>query len=449
MARWIAVVLLIAAVSADDNWPQFRGSKSGVAADDPALPDTWSATENVAWKIDVAGRGWSSPVVWGDHIFVTAVVNAVGADEPLKPVPSYTSRSFGGPMSGRDIGTSPDPHRWVVYDIDFKTGKIRWERIVRTGVPSEPKHQKNSYASETPLTDGERVYTYFGNVGLSAFDMNGVPVWSKPMGPFKVRSGWWSAASPALHADRIFIVNDNDDQSFIAAYNKRTGEETWRTNRDEGSNWTTPFIWENTLRTEIVTSGSQKVRSYDLNGRLLWTLTGMSSIQIPTPLGGSDLLFISSGYPPDPLRPVYAIRPGASGDISLGKNETTNAFIVWSNAALGTYNTSPLVFGGYFYTLFDRGLLTCHDAKTGKEIYGRQRIAADAAGFTSSPWAYNGKIFAISEDGDTYVIQAGPEFKVVGKNALGEMTLATPAVAHGSLIIRTASKLYRIARRAR
>ena len=448
MARWIAVVLLIAAVSADDNWPQFRGSKSGVAADDPALPDTWSATENVAWKIDVAGRGWSSPVVWGDHIFVTAVVNTVGADEPLKPVPSYTSRSFGGPMSGRDIGTSSDPHRWVVYDIDFKTGKIRWERIVRTGVPSEPKHQKNSYASETPLTDGERVYAYFGNVGLSAFDMNGVPVWSKPMGPFKVRSGWWSAASPALHADRIFIVNDNDDQSFIAAYNTRTGEEIWRTNRDEGSNWTTPFIWENTLRTEIVTSGSQKVRSYDLNGRLLWTLTGMSSIQIPTPLGGSDLLFISSGYPPDPLRPVYAIRPGASGDISLGKNETTNAFIVWSNAALGTYNTSPLVFGGYFYTLFDRGLLTCHDAKTGKEIYGRQRIAADAAGFTSSPWAYNGKIFAISEDGDTYVIQAGPEFKVVGKNALGEMTLATPAVAHGSLIIRTASKLYRIARRA-
>jgi outer membrane protein assembly factor BamB len=448
MAWWIAAVLAFAVVSADDNWPQFRGPKSGIASDDPALPDMWSPTENVVWKTDVAGRGWSSPVVWGDHVFVTAAVNASGADESLKPVPSYTARSFGGPMSGRDIGSSSDPHRWVVYDVDFRTGRIRWERTVRTSVPSEPKHQKNSYASETPLTDGERVYAYFGNVGLFAFDMNGAPVWSKPMGPFKVRSGWWSAASPALHGDRVYIVNDNDDQSFIAAYNKRTGEEIWRTSRDEGSNWTTPFIWENALRTEIVTSGSQKVRSYDLNGKLLWTLTGMSSIQVPTPLGGAGLLFISSGYPADPLRPVYAIRPGASGDISLGKNETTNAFIVWSNATLGTYNTSPLVWGDYYYTLFDRGLLTCHDAKTGKEIYGRQRIAADAAGFTSSPWAYNGKIFAISEDGDTYVIQAGPEFKVIGKNALGEMTLATPAVAHGSLIIRTASKLYRIARRA-
>jgi outer membrane protein assembly factor BamB len=448
--RALLVLLVASALSAGaaaQNWPQFRGSKSGVAADDAALPDRWSATENVAWRIDVPGRGWSSPVVWGDHVFVTSAVNTKGEEESLKPIPSYTPRSFGGPMSGRDLATSTDPHRWMLYDVDLNTGKVRWERLVATAVPAESKHQKNSYASETPVTDGERVYAYFGNLGLFAFDMKGAPVWSKPMGPFKVRSGWWHAGSPILHGDRIYVVNDNDDESFMAAYDTRTGEEVWRVKRDEGSNWTTPFVWENGTRTEIVTAGTQKVRSYDLNGRLLWELTGMSTIQIPTPIAGPGVLFISSGYPGDALRPVYAIRPGASGDISLKKDETSNAFVAWSHSTLGTYNTSPLVYGDYYYTLFDRGLFACHDAKTGKEIYGRQRITADAAGFTASPWAYNGKIFALSEDGDTYVLQAGPEFKVLRKNSLDEMALATPAIAKSSLLIRTASKLYRISKK--
>ena len=441
------ILFAVTVISADQEWPQFRGSKSGVAADDVALPDRWSAAENVAWKIDVPGRGWSSPVVSGDHVFITAAVNTKGSEDALKPVPSYTPRSFGGPMSGQDIATSTDPHRWVLYDIDFNTGKIRWEQTVRTSVPSESKHQKNSYASETPVTDGERVYTYFGNLGLFAFDMSGKPVWSRPMDSFKVRNGWWHAASPILHRDRLYIVNDNDERSFIAAFDKRTGEELWRTTREEGSNWTTPFVWENGLRTEIVTAGTKKVRAYDLSGKLLWELGGMASIDIPTPLAGQGLLFITSGYPGDQLRPAYAIRPGASGDISLKKDETTNEFIAWSHPTLGPYNPSPLVYGDYYYTLHDRGFFTCHDAKTGKEIYARQRITADATGFTASPWAYNGKIFATSEDGDTYVIQAGPEFKVLAKNSLDEMTLATPAVARGSVIIRTASKLYRIAKK--
>jgi outer membrane protein assembly factor BamB len=440
------LVLGLSTVSAaDENWPQFRGLKSGVAADDAALPDTWSTTQNVAWKTAIPGRGWSSPVVWGDHVFVTTAINQNGADEQLKSIPSYTPRSFGGPMSGRDIGGSPDPHRWVLFDFDFATGKVRWERTIRTAAPADTKHQKNSFASETPITDGERVYAYFGNFGLFAFDMNGTPLWSKPIGPFKVRNGWWHASSPALHGSRIYVVNDNDDGSFIAAFDKRTGEELWRIPRDEGSNWTTPFVWENRERTEIVTAGTQRVRSYDVNGTLLWTLTGMASIAIPTPVAGQGLLFITSGYPADQLRPVYAIRPGASGDVSLKNGEAANAFVSWSSPTLGPYNPSPLVYGGYYYTLFDRGLFSCHDAKTGKEIYGRQRIASDAGGFTASPWAYNGRIFALSEDGATYVLQAGPEFKVLGRNLLDEMTLASPAIAHGSLIIRTASKLYRIA----
>ena len=445
----LAVAGTLVSAAADDNWPQFRGSRAGVAADDPALPDSWSATENVVWKIDVPGRGWSSPVVWGDHVFVTAAVNTKGSEESLKPVPSYTPRSFGGPMSGQDVVTSAETYRWVLYDVDFATGRIRWEQTIRTAVPPGSKHQKNSYASETPVTDGERVYAYFGNFGLFAFDMSGRPLWSKPLGPFKVRNGWWHAASPILHRDRVYIVNDNDERSFVAAYDRKTGDEIWRTAREEGSNWTTPFVWEQAGRTEIVTAGTKRVRSYDLEGRQLWELSGMASIDIPTPFAGHGLLFITSGYPADARRPAYAIRPGASGDISLKSGETSNAFIAWSDPTLGPYNPSPLVYGDYYYTLLDRGLFLCHDAKTGKEIYGRQRITAEAAGFTASPWAYNGKIFALSEDGDTYVIQAGPEFKVLGKNSLDEMTLATPAVARGSVIIRTASKLYRITRAKR
>jgi outer membrane protein assembly factor BamB len=433
----------------NEHWPQFRGSQGGLAVDDPALPESWSTTENVAWRVDVPGRGWSSPIVWGDHVFVTSAVNTKGADEPLKPVPTYTARSFGGAMTGADLAKSSDTYRWVGYDFDLATGRLRWERTVGTAVPGEPRHQKNSYASETPVTDGQRVYAYFGSAGLFAFDFNGKLVWSKPMAPMKVRSDWASAASPVLHRDRLYLVNDNDTESYIAAYDTRTGAQVWRANRDEGSNWTTPFVWETPSRTEIVTAGTGKVRSYDLSGRLLWQLAGMSSIAIPTPFAHDGLLFITSGWPGDQLRPVYAIRPGATGDISLKAGETSNAFIVWSNPTLGPYNPSPLVVGPHYYTLIDRGLLICNDAKTGREIYGRQRITTESSSFTASPWAYNGKIFAMSEEGDTYVMQAGPEFKVLGKNSLNEMTLATPAIAKSGLVIRTASKLYRISKGAR
>jgi outer membrane protein assembly factor BamB len=379
--------------------------------------------------------GWSSPIVWGDHVFLTSVINSAQT-EPPKP----------GLYFGGERPASTAPHRWMAYDVDFATGKIRWEKELRHAPPPGPRHLKNSYASETPVTDGERVYFYFGSVGLFVFDMTGKPVWSKPIEPFKTRFGWGTAASPVLHRDRIYIVNDNDEGSFLAAYNKRTGDEAWRVMRDEGTNWATPFVWEHAQRTEIVTAGTGKVRSYDLAGKLLWELKGMSSITIPTPFERHGLLFISSGYVGDPLRPAYAIRPGASGDISLKPGETSSQFIAWSSPTLAPYNPTPLVYGDIYYTLFDRGFFTAHDARTGKEIYPRQRIAVDASGFTTSPWAYNGRIFALSEDGDTYVIQAGPEFKVLGKNSLGEMTLATPAVVRGSLVIRTASKLYRIAR---
>ena len=424
------VVTVSVRVVAED-WPRFRGTQAGVAADHPDLPDRWSPTENVAWKSDIPGIGWSSPVIWGNHVFLTTVVNTTQQEAP-RP----------GFYLG-DWPASSAPHRWMVYDIDLASGRTRWERQVSAAPPAQPKHLKNSYASETPVTDGERVYFYFGNLGIFVFDMNGAPVWSRPMGPFKTRNNWGAASSPTLHGDRLYVVNDNDEQSFLAAYDTKTGAELWRVPRKEGTNWSSPFVWEHEQRTEIITAGSDRVRSYDTSGRLLWELTGMSTITIPTPFTRHGLLYLSSGYIADPRRPAYAIRPGASGDITLKNGETSNAFIAWSLPTGAPYNPTPLVYGDVYYTLFDRGFFTSHDARTGKELYARQRITSEAAGFTSSPWAYNGKIFAMSEEGDTYVIQAGPDFKVLGKNSLNEMTLATPAVSGGSLIVRTASKLYR------
>ena len=426
-------VLLTSLLTASD-WPQFRGPSGGVAADDPGLPDTWSTTENVAWRVDVPGLGWGSPVVWGDHIFLTSVVNT-GPQDPPKP----------GFYLG-DWPASTAPHRWMVYDLDFATGKVRWERQVSEAPPGQPKHLKNSYASETPVTDGERVYVYFGNLGVFAFDMAGAPVWSQRMGPFTTRNNWGTGASPALHDGRLYVVNDNDEQSFLAAYDARTGARIWRVDRMEGTNWSSPFVWQNERRTEIVTAGSDRVRAYGLDGTLLWELTGMSTITIPTPFAAHGLLYLSSGYIADPLRPAYAIRPGASGDITLKDGQASSEWIAWSLPTGAPYNPGPIVYGDTYYTLFDRGFFTSHDARTGREIYGRQRITGQASGFTASPWAYNGRIFAMSEEGDTYVLEAGPEFKVLRTNPLNEMTLATPAVARGSLIIRTASKLYRIAR---
>jgi len=430
-------LLALTGVSATDQWPQFRGSHAGVVADDPALPETWSESDNVAWKTNIPGLGWSSPVVWDDHIILTSAISS-GQEKPPAP----------GLYDEHDHVEAAAPQRWVVYDVDFKTGRIRWQRELRSAKPSILRHVKNSYASESAVTDGERVYVYFGSIGLlAALDLNGETVWSKELGSFNTQVELGTGASPVIYKDRIYVVNDNTTQSFLAAFDKRTGAEIWRVNREERGNWSTPLVWENAVRTEIVTTGTVKVRSYDLDGKQLWELKGMTTLTIPSPFEKNGLVYISSGYPGALPRPVYAIRPGASGDISLKPDETSNRYIAWYQPLLGTYNTSALVYGDYYYTLLDRGFFLCNDARTGKQIYGRQRISSDTTGFTASPWAYNGKIFVLSEDGDTYVIQAGPEFKVVGTNSLSEMPLATPAVLRSSLIVRTQSKLYRIAKK--
>jgi outer membrane protein assembly factor BamB len=427
--------LLSSNVFAQQNWQQFRGPNAGVV-EDGILPTTWSTTENVAWVIDIPGRAWSSPIIWGEKIFITSAVSQTEAEMPKK----------GLYLGGNRDKPSDIMHRWMVYCIDLDSGKIIWEKCAHQGIPKNPVHVKNTYASETPVTDGQRVYTYFGNVGLYCYDFDGKELWSKQFGTYKTRYNWGTAASPVLHKDRLYIVNDNEEQSFIVALDKKTGEQIWRVNRDEKSNWATPYIWENEQRTEIITPGTGKTRSYSLDGELLWELGGASAITIPTPFAKNNLLYLTSGFVADRKRPLFAIRPGAKGDISLNDDQNSNQYVVWCQKQGGPYNPSPIVYGDYLYVLYDRGMLSCYDAKTGDEIYSKKKIAAGANAFTASPWANDGKIFCLSEDGDTFVIQAGTEFKVLGRNKLDEMCMATPAAVRGSLIIRTLSKLYRIRR---
>lgn len=429
----VFVLLMPAILQADSNWPQFRGSGATGTAEHPGLPDRWSTTENVAWSVPVPGRGWSSPIVWGGKIFLTTAINEGTYEKPKK----------GLYLGGERKEPVPYKHRWALFCLDLESGNVLWQRTCSEGKPGNPIHIKNSYASETPVTDGERVYAYFGNVGLFAFDLEGRKVWDRKWDAVPIRNNWGTAASPALQGDLLFILNDNDRSSFLEALDRRTGKTRWRVDRDEKSNWATPFVWKNEMRAEIVTAGTGKVRSYGLDGKLLWELRGMSAITIATPYSAHGLLYVTSGFVMDRNKPIYAIRPGASGDISLKGGEGSNRYIAWSHPGAAPYNPSTLVYGDYLYSLLDLGFLNCYEARTGKEVYFRKRLGR-GAGFTSSPWAYNGKVFCLNENGDTLVVQAGPEFKVLHTNGLDEMCMATPAITGDSLLIRTFSRLYRI-----
>ncbi len=440
MKHLLALLLLLTSVGrvvADDNWPRFRGPNAdGVAGDDIRLPETWSKTENVKWTADVPGWGWACPIVWGDKVFVSTVVNTGVNNEEIQQPKKGLYQGLGVRTPAKGV------HHWMVYCFDLKTGKEVWKHEAHTGEPTIPRHPKSTYASETPTTDGQRLYVLFGDVGLYCYDFDGNPLWSHKIEPKKTFFDYGASASPIIHDGQVFVLYDNLEESYLASFDAKTGKQLWRTEREELSSWATPFIWKNDLRTEIVTCGKRKNRSYDLSGKLLWEFDGrMSNLVIPSPFAAHGMVYITSGYVGDTHRPVYAIKPKASGDISLQDEATSGEFIEWYHPKAGPYNPSPIVYGQYYYTLFDRGFLTCHDARTGQEVYDKQRFAPGAS-FTASPWAYNGKLFFLSEDGETYVVEAGPKFKLLQTNSLDELCLSSPAVSQGNLLIRTASKLY-------
>ena len=435
-ARWIVMIALFAitgtARAAD--WPRFRGPGArGVAADNPRLPSRWSDTKNVRWKVDLEGRGWASPIVTGGRVILTSAL------PPAAPEDAKKGLYFGGERPDVPEGEV----RWVVTCLDAATGMTVWETVIARGPPPGPIHVKNSYASETPISDGERIYAAFAGIGIVCLDMEGNRVWEHRWRPRAVRSGWGPAASPVLHDGRLYVVNDNEDNSFVAALDARTGREVWRQARDEKSNWSTPFVWENGLRTELVTPGTGRTRSYALDGGLLWELAGGSAITIATPYSAHGLLYVSSGFVLDRTRPIWAIRPGASGDLTLEDGADSSASVAWCRRDAAPYNPTTLVYGDELYVLADRGLMACYDARTGKQHYRKERLPEGRA-FTASPWAYNGLVFCANEYGETFVIRAGPQFELLHTNLLAEddMVMATPAIAEGRLFLRSDRRLY-------
>lgn len=417
-----------------DDWVQFRGPGARGVSDNAGLPERWSETENIAWKTPVEGRGWSSPIVVDDRVFITTVAQAAGKAEEAKP-----GLYFGGNREK----PADEVHSWKVVCLNLNSGDVVWERTLHEGKPETSRHIKNSYASETPVSDGERVYVLFGDVGLYCLTVDGEPVWKMELPPCTMRFDWGTASSPVLHDGRVYFVSDSEDASYLAALDAKTGEQIWRVDREEKSNWATPFVWENELRTEIVTPGTGRVRSYDLDGKQLYELSGCSSITIATPYTAHGLLYVTSGYVNDKKRPIFAIRPGAEGNISLRAGQTSNDFIAWCQPEGAPYNPSTIVYEDQLYVLHDRGFMASYDARTGEEIYNRKRIDGGRS-FTSSPWAYNGKLFCLNEFGSTMVITPGRDFDVVHTNQLQseELCMTTPAMVKDRLILRTGDAVY-------
>ncbi len=432
----------VAKTNAQDNWTRFRGEDAtGVADDDPRYPTEWDTEKNVQWAAELPGFGWGSPIVLRDKVFVSAVHSDDDYEAPK-----------GGLYNGRGRAEPPNTvHHWMLYCLDLETGKELWKQEAHTGKPVVGRHPKSSYAAETPATDGERVYVLFGDLGLYCYDMEGKQVWRHMIDPKKTQMDYGAAASPVVQGDQVIYTYDNQEESYIAALDAKTGRERWKIPRDEKSTWGTPFIWEHAGGTEIVQTGKKENRSYSPEGELLWKFNGkMSVLTIPSPFVVDDTLYITSGYFQDNKRPVFAIKPGAKGDITLKDDETSNEFIKWSLQKMGPYNTTPIVYKDRYYTLLDRGMLTCHDATTGELIFDRVRFPRGAS-FTSSPWAYNDKVFFLSEDGRTFVITPGEELKeedgkkrleVVTINDVDDLCIATPSTAQGKLLLRTATKVY-------
>jgi outer membrane protein assembly factor BamB len=441
-------------------WPQFRGPDSNPVGAHARLAERWSKTENVEWSQEIPGRGWSSPIVTGGKVYLTTVTTD-GKSKPPQVGTEYSNeyvaelRKQGLPMdkvvervTERDIELPKEVKlQYFLYCLNLKSGKVEWQKEFHAGQPPGGRHRKNSFTSESPVTDGKFVYVYVANLGLWAFDLKGKPVWATPLEANPIYLDFGTGSSPALAGNLLLIVNDNEKQQYIAAFDKQTGKQVWRTNREIGpkgrrSAWVTPFVWRHALRTEIVAVGPEVVVSYDLAGKELWRMSGMSASPIPMPFAYDGLLYIDGGRG----AALVALRPGAAGDISLAKDQTSNQYVVWAQARGGTYLPSPVAYEGGVYALTETGILSRFDAKTGKLTY-RTRIDPAATAFTTSPWAYNGKLFCLSEEGQTFVIAAGEQFRLLHVNELDDMAQASPALVGERLLIRTEHPLYSIRRR--
>ena len=432
---------LPAAAPAKGSWPSFRGPNASGVADGQNLPDSWNGPhgKNILWKTAIPGLAHSSPVVWGDRIYVTSALSSKG-NATFKP----------GLYGEGDASEDRSSHKWMLYAIDKRTGTIAWERLAFEGPPREKRHIKSTYASASPVTDGRIVVAWFGSQGVHAFDVNGTPLWKVDLGQVDIGAydipsyEWGPASSPIIWNDRVFIQCDTQADDFVLALDALTGKTLWKTDRDELPTWGTPSVISTRHGDELVTNAANFIRGYDpRTGKELWRLGGSSKITAPTPILANDLIIVASGRGPE--RPIFAVRPGATGDITLPKNSTNSAEIAWSKTGRGSYMPTPLVYDGILYVLANNGVFDAYEVETGKEIY-RQRLDPVGSGFSASPVAADGKIYLTSEDGEILVIAAGREFKQLATNSMGELVMATPALSDRVMYVRSASSLFAIGR---
>jgi outer membrane protein assembly factor BamB len=411
----------------DAHWPQWRGPFfNGMARGD--APTVWSDTKNIKWKAEIPGRGFSTPVMWGDKIFLTTAIPSKTSEEPA-PAPAEGRRAGGG--AGPMV-----EHRFEVLALDRKTGKLLWQRTAKVATPHEGYHRAyGSFASNSPSTDGRYVYAFFGSRGLYAYDFNGKLIWEKDFGvQMKMRLAFGEGAAPLLLRDQLFLVFDHEAGSFMVAIDKRNGKELWRAQRDEPSSWSTPLAIEHNGRTEIIVPATNKVRSYDArNGKVLWESAGLGSNVIPVPVHHNGMVFVMSGHR-DPK--LMAIKLGKDGDI------TGSDAIAWSHTRGLAYTTSPVLYDNKFYVVTDNGMVSAFNATTGEPFYAQTRLPK-TYNIKASPVGANGKLYLATEDGDVVVLKMGEKFEVLGVNTLEDQVfIATPVIADGEIYLRGQNTLF-------
>ena len=412
------------------NWTMFRGNNATGVGDGNNPPTTWNAEKalNIAWKTPIPGLGHSSPIIWGDRIFITTAISG-----------NPQSKFEHGDVQSIEPVNDTTKHSWRVYCLDRRTGRINWEKTVTEGVPKVKRHLKSSHANSTPATNGTHLVAMLGSEGLFCFDLNGKLLWQQNLGTLK--GGWTGApavewgfgSSPLIYKNLVIVQCDTQNQSFIAAYNLADGKRIWMIERGEDSSWGSPVLYEGGGRVELVTSGTKFYRAYDpLTGKELWRLADGTDVKIPTPIIAQDLIFLGGGSTHG-RRIFYAVRPGADGEIKVPEGGQANKQIAWSNPAK-PHVVTPIVYGDFLYICTDNGVLSQFNAKTGDPGF-RARLG-NGGSFTASPVAADGRVYFASEDGEIFVIKAGPTYELLAQNPIGEVIMATPAIAKGMLIVR-------------
>jgi len=438
----------------NNNWPKFLGPDSGMILSSTDLPESWNDSTTVRWTQAMDGESWSSPIISGNKVFYSSAVIVKEAPKKAEEAPAPPPPPAGGNNPQPGNGNTPPPpapqeednsykeavYRWQLTCLDVSTGEELWKAVSYEGNPRIKKHVGSTYACETPVTDGEHVWVYYGMLGVYCYDMNGNLVWQQDPGAYPTANGWGSGSSPVLYNNTLYILVDNEEQSFLVAYDAQTGAEKWKVNRDEKTTYSTPVIWKNTQRTELVTTGS-KARSYNPEtGELLWELK-MSGSAIPTPAVSSETIYIGNAGGPNAPGPLFAVKAGGSGDITPAPDVTTSAYVMWSDTLAGVANPSPLLYNGLLYLLASRGgEIVCLDAATGELVY-KDKVAKAGACW-ASPWILNDKIYFYDEKGATQIIQAGPEFKVLGTNSLDDKFWASIAATEDAFIIKGVKNLF-------